>query len=194
MIGACPDHLLNSACRRSAPSIKQRSNLILSGSGSSARRYSSQLASQRHLHLPSAITLTAVSSIGLSPGQPSPCSLISRSVGTEGMRGLPPPPLIMRWSKSPVERGTARACLELSREELLPTISSRDRTSTGWREGQGNLRRYRKSQTPLPIHWFQPGVLGTSIQQSSCTNAGIGQRLAFERGQRNEEPTATTRS
>ena len=112
MIGACPNHLLNSACRRSAPSIKQRSNLILSGSGSSARRYSSQLASQRHLHLPSAITLTAVSSIGLSPGQPSPCSLISRRSERKVCAGLPPPPLIMRWSMSPVERGTARACLD----------------------------------------------------------------------------------
>ena len=154
MIGACPDHLLNSACRRSASSIKQRSNLILSGSGSSARRYSSQLASQRHLHLPSAITLTAVSSIGLSPGQPSSCSLISRSVGTEGMRGLPPPPLIMRWSKSPVERGTARACLELSREELLPTISLPWWASTGCCEGAQKPTPMPEGQTPLSIARF----------------------------------------
>jgi hypothetical protein len=105
----CPNHLLDSACRRSAPSIKQRSNLILSGNGSSARPYSSQLASQMHLHSPSAITMTAVSGIGLSLiSSPATFHVSPRKPQCSEWKvcaGVPPTPLIARWSKSPWSAG-----------------------------------------------------------------------------------------
>lgn len=105
----CPNHLLDSACRRSAPSIKQRSNLILSGNGSTARPYSSQLASQMHLHSPSAITMTAVSGIGLSLiSSPATFHVSPRKPQYSEWKvcaGVPPTPLIARWSKSPWSAG-----------------------------------------------------------------------------------------
>jgi hypothetical protein len=83
-----------------------------------------------NLHLPSAITITALVSCLHMCGSPSieprPREPQGREWVQNGMRGPPTGSANLAMGKSPVERGIARAHLQHSRERsLLPTIPSR---------------------------------------------------------------------
>ena len=106
-----------------------------------------------NLHLPSAITITALVNMWLSPSiEPPPREPQGRALASEwvqnGMRGPPTGSANLAMGKSPVERGTARAYLQHSRERsLLPTISSRGHR---W----ADVRRCHDTLTPLAFPRF----------------------------------------
>jgi hypothetical protein len=105
-----------------------------------------------NLHLPSAITITALVNMWLSLNRTPPREPQGRALASEwvqnGMRGPPTGSANLAMGKSPVERGTVRAYLQHSRERsLLPTIPSR-----GHR--RADVRRCHNTQTPLAFPRF----------------------------------------